>query len=148
MTHLIFKTEGGNAPLILRIFIALVLFPHGAQKLMGWFDGYGFSGTMQYFTETAGLPWLVGFMVIILEFFGPVALILGFATRIWSVAIAVLMLGIIITSHHDYFFMNWFGSQPSEGAEYFLLAIGMTLSLAISGAGNFSIDKFVYNNKK
>jgi putative oxidoreductase len=140
MKQLLFKTSNSIAPLFLRIFLAFVLFPHGAQKLFGWFGGDGFDGTMQYFTETVGLPWIVGFMVILIEVFGPVALILGFAVRFWSLAIAAVMTGIILTSFTNYFFMNWFGNQKTEGMEFFLLAIGMSVSLVYSGAGRFSID--------
>ena len=140
MKTLIFTTKPGYALLPIRLFLAVVLFPHGAQKLLGWFNGYGFDGTMQFFTSTVGLPWIVGFTVIIIEFFGPIALIIGFATRLWSMAIIAVMLGVIITSFNDYFFMNWFGNQKTEGFEFFLLAIGMALSLVIYGGGKFSID--------
>jgi putative oxidoreductase len=148
MKTLIFKTRHSGSPLFLRVFLALVLFPHGAQKLLGWFGGYGFSGTMQYFTDTVGLPWLIGFLVILIEFLAPIALIVGFATRLWSLAVFFLFLGIMITAHADYFFMNWFGSQPTEGAEYFLLILGMSLSLTVSGAGKFSIDAGLSKNKE
>ena len=140
MKELIFNTKNTISPLFLRVFMAVVLFPHGAQKLLGWFGGYGFSGTMQYFTDSVGLPWIVGFLVILIEFFAPIALLLGFATRLWSVAVFFLFLGIMITAHGEYFFMNWFGNQKAEGIEFFLLAIGMSMSLLISGAGKYSID--------
>ncbi len=143
MKHLIFKTSNATAPLFLRIFLATVLFPHGAQKLLGWFNGFGFEGTMGYFTGTVGLPWIMGFLVIIIEFVGPLALILGFAVRFWSIAIAAVMAGIILTNFTGYFFMNWFGIQKTEGMEFFLLAIGMALSIAYSGAGRFSIDSML-----
>ena len=140
MKHLLFKTDDSVAPLFLRLFLAFVLFPHGAQKLFGWFGGYGFEGTMQYFTATVRLPWIVGFLVILIEVFGPLALALGFAVRFWSLAIAGVMTGIILTTFTDYFFMNWFGNQKTEGMEFFLLTIGMSLALVYSGAGRFSID--------
>lgn len=143
MKSLIYKTNQSTAPLFLRLFLALVIFPHGAQKLMGWFNGFGFDGTMKYFTETAGLPAPVGFLVIIIEFFGPLALLAGFATRLWSIAIAVVMTGVILTNFTGYFFMNWFGKQPTEGMEFFLLTIGMALSLTWSGAGRFSVDALI-----
>ncbi|OYQ48226.1 hypothetical protein CHU92_00815 [Flavobacterium cyanobacteriorum] len=143
MKKLIFDTDNSYAPLVLRLFLAVVIFPHGAQKLLGWFGGFGFSGTMNYFTETVGLPWLVGLLVIVIEFFGPVALLAGFATRLWSIAIGIVMLGIILTSHNDYFFMNWFGNQPAEGAEFFLLAIGISAALAVTGGGAFSADRAI-----
>jgi putative oxidoreductase len=140
MKSLLFKTNNSIAPLFVRLFLVIVLFPHGAQKLLGWFGGYGFEGTMQYFTSTARVPWIVGLLVIIIEFFGTIALALGFATRFWSLAIAFVMTGIILTTFPNYFFMNWFGNQKTEGMEFFLLTIGMAVSLVISGAGRFSVD--------
>lgn len=141
MKKAFFSAGNGLAPLPARLLLALVLFPHGAQKLLGWFGGFGFRGTMSYFTGTVGLPWVVGFLVIVLEFFGPLALLFGFATRFVSFALACVFTGIVLTAHHAYFFMNWFGGQKGEGAEFFLLAIGLCLSLVLSGAGRFSVDK-------
>jgi putative oxidoreductase len=141
MKKFLFNTSNTWSPLFLRIMLGVVFFAHGAQKLLGWFGGYGFTGTMGYFTESAGLPWIVGFAVIVIEFFGALALIAGIATRLWSLAFVFLNIGIIITSHSQYFFMNWFGSQPTEGYEYFLLVIGMAISLVVSGAGKLSVDQ-------
>ena len=143
MKTLIFSTSNGIAPLVVRLFLGLVLFPHGAQKLLGWFNGFGFAGSMTYFTDTVGLPWIVGFLVILIEFFGPIALVIGVATRLWSISILIVMAGIIITNFTDHFFMNWYGTQKTEGAEFFLLAIGMAGSLIISGAGKYSIDRLL-----
>ncbi|HEY0066551.1 MAG TPA: DoxX family protein [Flavisolibacter sp.] len=148
MKKLIFQTGNSYAPLALRALLALVLFPHGAQKMLGWFGGFGFEASMGYFTNVVGLPWIVGFMVIIIEFFGPLALLLGFATRLWSLAILGVMTGIVLTTFTDYFFMNWFGTQKTEGAEFFLLAIGMSLSLVVSGAGRWSVDGWISRQKK
>src|SRR4051794_38598623 len=127
MKKIVFNTSSNNwAATFTRLTLGTVLFAHGAQKLTGCFGGYGFDGTMKFFTETVGLPWVVGFLVIIIEFFGSLSLILGFATRLWSLAIGILTLGIIETSHVQYgFFMNWFGNQKGEGVEYFLLMIGL-----------------------
>jgi len=141
MKRLLFSTNDSVAPVLLRLFLAFVLFPHGAQKLLGWFGGFGFEGTMQYFTGMRGMPWIVGFVVILIEFFGPMALVLGFAVRFWSLAIAVVMAGIILTTFTEHFFMNWFGDHKTEGMEFFLLIIGMAVALIISGGGKFSVDK-------
>jgi len=146
MKRLLFSTNQSLAPLLLRFFLAFVLFPHGAQKLLGWFGGFGFAGTMTYFTETVKLPWLIGLLVILIEFFGPIALLAGFAVRLWSVAIAIVMTGIILTHFTGYFFMNWFGNQKTEGMEFFLLAIGMAGALIYSGAGRLSIDAALQKN--
>ncbi len=129
------------ATLFLRIFLALVLFPHGAQKLLGWFDGFGFEGSMQYFTGQVGLPWIVGFLVIMIEFFAPLALALGVAVRFSAAAIAAVMTGIIVTTAHHHFFMDWFGNQHVEGMEFFLLAIGMAGALVFAGGGSYGIGR-------
>src|SRR5687768_4310959 len=103
---------------------------------------------MRFFTDSAGLPWIVGLAVIVIEFFGSLSLMLGVATRFWSLAITGLMTGVILTSHSDYFFMNWFGNQKGEGFEFFLLAIGMALSLLFTGAGRISADAFLASRER
>lgn len=135
------KTTHSVAPTVLRGMLGLVLFAHGAQKMLGWFGGYGFNGTMQYFTQTAHLPWLIAFLVILIEFVGAILMIAGAMVRPTAVAVIVLFLGIILSSHlSNGFFMNWFGSQKGEGYEYHLLVIAMAVSLFITGAGEYSVD--------
>lgn len=144
MKNKLFTTSESWTLIVLRVILGLVIFPHGAQKLLGWFGGYGFSGSMNYFTDTVGLPWMVGFLVIILEFFGAIALIAGIATRIIAVLYIAIAIGIIFTSSIQYgFFMNWFGNQAGEGYEYFLLWIGMAVTLLVNGGGKYSIDKLL-----
>jgi putative oxidoreductase len=94
---------------------------------------------MQYFTGQVGLPWVIGFIVIIIEFFGPLALILGVGVRVWAAGITAVMSGIIVTTFHDYFIMDWFGTQKLEGMEFFLLAIGIAVSLIFTGGGRYSL---------
>jgi len=144
----IFQTNESNASTIIRIVLGLILFPHGAQKMLGWFGGYGFNGTMGFLTGTAGLPWIMAFLVIAIEFFGAIALIVGFATRIVAVGIISLFTGIIATSHfQNGFFMNWYGNLKGEGYEFHLLIIGMAIALLVSGAGKWSVD-YVLQKKK
>jgi putative oxidoreductase len=144
MKNKLFNTPDSWTMAIIRVFLGLVVFPHGAQKLLGWFGGYGFEGTMNYFTQTVGLPWIVGVTVTILEFFGAIALILGIGTRVVASAYLVLAIGIVFTSHIEHgFFINWFGTQSGEGYEYFLLWIAMALALVVNGAGKFSLDRIV-----
>jgi putative oxidoreductase len=140
----IFSTNNAWHPTILRVLLGLVLLGHGTQKLLGWFGGYGFNGTMGFFTGTVGLPWVIGFLVIIIEFFGSISVILGLATRFWSFLMVILFLGIIFTSHIKYgFFMNWLGNQKGEGYEFFLLAIAISLSLIFTGGGRYSMDRLI-----
>ncbi|MBS1556083.1 MAG: DoxX family protein [Bacteroidetes bacterium] len=141
MKTLLYKTNNDWAGFVTRLTLGIVLFPHGAQKMLALFGGYGFSGTMSFFTDTMHLPWLIGFMVIVIEFIGSISLVVGFASRVWSVLTIVLMLGIIFTSHLDNgFFMNWFGNQKGEGFEFHLLVIGLSLATAINGSGRLSVD--------
>ena len=138
------QTDDSWTGLILRLTLGLVMFPHGAQKLLGWYGGFGFSGTMGFFTETMHLPWLIALLVIIGESFGSVALLLGLLTRFTAASLAVIMVGAIVTTHMpNGFFMNWFGKQAGEGYEYHLLVIGIGLALLITGAGKWSVDRVV-----
>ncbi|KOY87474.1 hypothetical protein AD998_16210 [bacterium 336/3] len=145
MKDLIFKNHEDWAGVIARITIGLIILPHGAQKLLGIFGGFGFDATMSFFTTTMQLPWIIGFLVILIEFFGSIFLIMGFTSRIWALCMIVLMLGIIFTSHLDNgFFMNWLGNQKGEGFEYHLLIIGLSLIVTIHGSGKYAVDNMFY----
>ena len=142
----IFQTDDSRGPLILRVLLATVIFPHGAQKLFGIFGGFGFADTMDYFTTFVGLPYSIGLGVILLETIGVLALLLGFGTRLLAISFTILGLGIAFTSHlENGFFMNWYGNQTGEGIEYFLLWIAITCSLVYTGAGRYSVDNWLYN---
>jgi len=146
MKNKIFKTNNDWTGLVIRLTIGLILFPHGAQKMLGIFGGYGFSGTMGFFTGTMHLPWLIGFLVIVIEFIGSLSLIVGFASRLWSALIIIEMLGAVITTHlNNGFFMNWAGNQKGEGYEFHLLLIGLALATLIDGSGKFSADEKIAN---
>jgi putative oxidoreductase len=146
MKNRIFTTNNDWTGLVTRLTIGLILFPHGAQKVLGWFGGFGFTGTMGFFTSTMHLPWIIAFLVIVIEFAGAISLIVGFASRLWSIAMIILFIGIIFTSHIDYgFFMNWFGNQKGEGYEYALLIIGISIATLINGSGKFSVDQKIIN---
>jgi putative oxidoreductase len=140
----LFRTDEGWAGLILRVTLGWVMFPHGAQKLLGWYGGFGFDGTMGFFTQTMGMPWMVAFLVIIGESFGSVALLAGFLTRFTAASLGVIMLGAITMVHlQNGFFMNWFGKKPGEGYEYHLLVLGISIALTVIGAGRWSMDQQV-----
>lgn len=134
-------TSRHTAPLVSRLALGLVILPHGLQKTLGLFGGHGFSGTMDFFTAMVGLPSPIAFLVILAESLGALALILGFLTRFCAASLAVVMIGAMTMAHwQNGFFMNWYGNQAGEGFEYHVLAIGLALSLVISGAGRGSID--------
>lgn len=139
-----FKTDDSWAGLILRVGLGVVMFAHGAQKLLGWFGGNGFEGTLGFFTQEMGLPWLVAFLVIIGESLGSVGLIVGFLTRFTAASFIVIMLGAIATVHWPYgFYMNWFGLQQGEGFEYHLLVIAISAALVVIGGGKWSVDSVI-----
>jgi putative oxidoreductase len=142
-------TTNANA-LIARLALGLVVFPHGAQKLLGWFGGYGFDGTMGFLTGAAGLPSFIALLVILIEFFGALFLILGLATRIAALGILGNFLGIVLTSHlKNGFFMNWYSQAgQGEGIEYFILLFGLAIILLVTGGGRLSIDSLLSATKK
>jgi len=137
------ETNGGIVPLILRLTLALVMLPHGAQKTLGWFGGHGFRDTMADFTKS-GFPPALAFLAVMAEFLGPLGLAVGLLTRVAALGIAVVMLVAILTVHRQHgFFMNWRGTQAGEGVEYHVLALGLALALIVNGAGAWSIDALI-----
>jgi len=139
----LFKHQNNWVGFILRLTIAVVLFPHGAQKLLGWWNGHGYDGNMEFFVKTIGLPYIIGWLVIMIEFFCPIFILIGFASRFWSILVVVVMTGVIVTVQHQYFFMNWFNNQKGEGMEFFLLLIGLGISLILNGSGKISVDNLI-----
>ena len=144
MFRKLLTTDDNPATLILRLVLGVVFFAHGAQKLLGWFGGPGFSGTMGMFTGYLHIPAPFAFLAIAAEFFGGIGLMFGFLTRIAAFGISVNMLVAIATVHSaSGFFMNWTGAQKGEGFEYHLLVLAMTAFLMIRGGGSFSIDRAI-----
>ena len=141
---IITKTPARFAPVVIRLALGIVIFPHGAQKLLGWFGGPGLGPTLAFFSETMGLPPALGVLIIGAEFFGGLALILGAFSRVAAVGIGAIMLGAVFTVHaSNGFFMNWIGTQPGEGFEYHLLALGLATATLIAGSGSLSIDRVI-----
>ena len=141
MIHTIVSTDDSIATVFLRLVLGVVFFAEGAQKMLGWFGGFGFAGTMGFFTGTMHIPVPLAFLAICAEFFGGLGLIIGFLTRIAAFGIATNMVVAIATVHHAFgFFMNWTGTQKGEGFEFHLLVLAMTAFLMIRGAGAFSMD--------
>lgn len=136
------RTEDSASLLLVRLALGIVMLPHGLQKTLGLFGGFGFSGTMGMFTSQMGMPALLAFLLILSESLGSLGLIFGFLTRVAAFGCASVMLGAIVMVHwHNGFFMNWFGNQAGEGFEYHILALGMALALLIGGGGKASVDR-------
>jgi putative oxidoreductase len=135
------RTDDSTVSLALRVVLGLVMFPHGAQKLLGWFGGPGFAGEMGFFTGTLGMPAVIAFLVIMAESVGALALVLGAGTRVAAFGLFAVMAGAVKMAHWQHgFFMNWFGNQAGEGFEYHLLVMAIAGTLVAVGAGRLSVD--------
>ncbi len=146
MLNKLFATDDSIPVAILRLVLGVVFFAHGAQEMLGWFGGFGVSGTLGYMNSMLHIPKPLAFLAICAEFFGSLGLLLGFLTRIAALGIATNMLVAIWTVHRSVgFFMNWSGMQKGEGFEYHLLVLAIAGFLMIRGAGAFSIDGAIAN---
>lgn len=140
MLKRLLQTDDNIVSFIIRVTVAIVMLPHGLQKLLGMFGGHGFKATMSFFTSN-GTPAILAFLVIITESIGSLLILFGFTTRLWALMLSAVML--VATSMHtaNGFFMNWGGTQAGEGFEYHILVLGITLALLIKGAGRWSVDR-------
>jgi len=138
------ETNSDISPTIARVVLGLVMLPHGAQKMLGWFGGYGFSGTYGFMTKQLGVPGIFAVLAILAEFVGAIALIAGVASRAAALGIASVMLVAIAMVHlPNGFFMNWTGAQAGEGFEYHLLALALSAIVLVKGGGKHSVDRAV-----
>lgn len=143
MLTLLLRTTPDPMLTLLRLTLAVVILPHGAQKLFGWFGGYGFEGTMAYFASL-GIPALFGFLAILAETAGGLALFVGLLGRLTAFAIGVNFVVASLLVHAQFgFFVNWYGTQAGEGIEMFLLGIAMALVLVVRGSGAWSVDRLL-----
>lgn len=139
----IFQTRNDCALAVVRITLGAVMFMHGAQKMLGWFGGNGFSGTMGFFAHM-GIPAVFAFLAIAAEFFGGIGLIIGLLGRVAAFGIVCNMLVAVFLVHGaNGFFMNWSGQKKGEGYEYHLLAIAMAVAVIIGGSGAISLDRLI-----
>jgi putative oxidoreductase len=142
MFRRLLASSNDPAMTIARLVLGATFFAHGAQKTLGWFGGYGFNGTMGFFTHTMGIPAPLAFLAICAEFLGGLGLIVGLLSRVAALGIIVNMAVAILTVHLPFgFFMNWSGAQKGEGFEYHLLAIALGAAVLIRGAGALSLDR-------
>jgi putative oxidoreductase len=141
MLRKLIYTNPHAAPAILRLALGAVFFAHGAQKMLGWWGGHGFSGTLHGF-EHMGIPSVFAFLAIAAEFFGGLGLILGLLGRVAAFGIACNMVVAIVKVHAvNGFFMNWTGRQKGEGFEFHLLVLAMAAAIMIMGSGAWSADR-------
>jgi putative oxidoreductase len=142
------NTDNDIATLVIRVLLGVVFFPHGMQKLLGWYGGYGFTGSMGFFTDTLHIPAIFAFLAIMAEGLGSLGLITGLLTRVAAFGIGVNMVVAVYMLHWQHgFFMNWFGNQKGEGFEFHLLVIAIAVALIIKGGGALSVDRALSDKK-
>lgn len=143
MLDRILQTDNSSASLVGRLALGIVIFPHGAQKVLGWFGGGGFDATMQGFASL-GIPAPFAFLAVVAEFAGSIGLVLGCLTRVAAFGIGCNMVvaALMVSLPHG-FFMNWYGNQKGEGYEFHILAAGLALVLVIRGGGMASVDRWL-----
>lgn len=138
------STDASLGPTFLRWALGVMIFPHGAQLLFGWFGGPGFSAAIGMFTGAMHIPWILACLAILTECFGGALLILGLWTRVVAALVGVVMVVAALRVHlANGFFMNWSGGQKGEGYEFHILAVGIALALIILGGGRCSLDRLL-----
>ena len=148
MLKRLMQTDDSVGLFLVRVFLGIVIFPHGAQKVLGWFGGHGFAWTMDFFTQQLGIPAPLVVLVILAEFLGALGLIVGFLGRIGAFGVLCVMLGAIFMIHLQHgFFMDWYNAGKGEGFEYHLLAIGMSLAVLVQGSGRYSVDRAIASRR-
>ena len=144
MLKRLIRTEDDLAIFFIRVVLAVVIWPHGAQKVLGWFHGAGPAATMAVFERLWGIPPAVVVLVMLTEFVGTILLAVGFLGRFAALAIGALMVGAVYFDTWKWgFFMNWYGQPRGEGFEFHILVLGMVAALLVRGSGRWSVDRFL-----
>jgi putative oxidoreductase len=128
--------------LLLRIFVGLTIAAHGAQKLFGWFGGYGIKGTGKYFTSV-GYPAGEQFAVVsgLCEFLGGLGLVLGLLTPLSAALVLGNMINAMAVSWNGFSARGFFAQDG--GIEYQLMIAASSAALALTGPGAYALDRFV-----
>jgi putative oxidoreductase len=144
----LFSTRSDVPLAVLRLALGVVFFAHGAQKMLGWFGGAGFSRTMAGMTGFMHIPAPLALLPILAEFFGGLGLLLGLLTRIAAFGLLCDMVVAVFLVHlQNGLFMNWAGQQKGEGFEFHILAIAMLLVTMVRGAGAASLDGVLMDSR-
>jgi len=142
MLSKIIRTSDDKVLTVLRLALAIVVITHGAQKIFGWFGGFGFAGTYGFLTQQMHIPAPLAILVFAAEFLAPIGLFIGFLSRIAAFGIAIdFAVALFMVHLPNGFFMNWTGKQKGEGIEFFILAIGIAIAIMIGGSGAWSVDR-------
>ncbi|MHB1015585.1 MAG: DoxX family protein [Desulfurivibrionaceae bacterium] len=148
MVKALLATDNSPAQLLIRLALGMVIFPHGAQKVLGWFGGPGYGATVTAFSAM-GFPLWAIILLMVSEFGGSLLLVLGLYTRVWALAIGTAIAICLKMNHlQNGFFMNWAGQQRGEGFEYHILVLGIALALVVRGGGMLSLDRVLARDRR
>ena len=142
MIEKLLQTDADYVCTFLRIIAGIIIFPYGMQKLLGWFDGVGIKGTLEQMTVRK-IPQFIGWLIIIGQSLGSIALIFGFLGRIAAGGLFIIFMGALIVHLPDGWAMNWFGRKNGEGIEYHVLLLSLLLIVIVRGSGAMSIDSWL-----
>lgn len=143
MLRSLMQTSDDRIPMLARLALGIVIFPHGAQKVLGWFAGPGIDGALGFYTSM-GVPAFLGWIAMTIELVGGIALIVGILGRVAAFAVALNLVVAVIQMHWMVgFFMNWDGQLQGEGFEFHILAITLALIVIIRGSGALSLDRVI-----
>jgi putative oxidoreductase len=149
MLDKILRTNDDRMLTLLRVALGVLVFPHGAQKALGWFGGPGFSGTYGFFTHNLHIPAVFVLLSIAAEFLGSLGLIVGFLGRIAAFGLLAnfIVASSMVYSQGGFFFMNWAGQQKGEGVEFFILVLVVAIVIMIRGSGAWSVDRILTRDR-
>ena len=148
MLKTLVATDNSPAQLLVRLALGVVIFPHGAQKVLGWFGGPGYGATITAFSAL-GFPFWAIILLMVSEVCGSLLLVLGLFTRVWALTIGTAIAICLKTNHLQHgFFMNWFGQQQGEGYEFHLLVLGIAMALVFRGGGMLSLDRVLAKDRR
>lgn len=148
LLHSLVRTDASFTATLARLALGVSILPHGLQKTFGWFGGYGFTNTVNWFTETMHVPWILAVAAVAAESIGALALLAGFATRLAALGVGAIYVTAVAMIHaSNGFFMNWDNTQPGEGIEYFILGLALVAIVVIQGAGAWSVDRLLTRSR-
>src|SRR5262245_14810740 len=146
MLRNITSTSNDGVLTVQRLLLGIVIFAHGAQKMLGWFGGYGYAGTMGYFASL-GIPTIFGVLATLAGCLGGIGMLLGLFGRGAAASIICNMtMAILLVHRPNGLFMNWGlavvgKTAAGEGYEFHLLAIALAIAVLVKGSGALSADR-------
>ena len=133
----VLSSSKGIDTLPIRVAAGAIFAAHGAQKLFGWFGGYGLEGTAGWMASIGLEPsYVLALLAGSAEFFGGLLLIIGLLVRPTAVVLTITMIVAIVSVHlANGFFMS------NNGYEFALALLATSAALAVRGAGSYSADR-------